>query len=533
MIRSNFRRRRKIVGPVVSQAEVDAYFNRKLDRHDWIKKLSRSELLEGLPKGCFVTKPRLLQLACFNIGIERKQFLFLLDMGAGKTKLTLDLFRYHKRFSGLRSALIIAPRDISLQTWIDEIKLHAPDLTYSVLLGSAKRRIAALKNEADLYLINYPGLQTFVTSLRPKPRSKKMHRQIDSKRLLKFAQRFDGLALDESHKIGHHRSVVSRIVRSMSKHIDIRYGLTGTPFGRDPTNLFPQFMAIDHGETLGTSLEAFHVAFFTPHENYWGGLQWEFKARRSLRLHKMMQHRSIRYSDDEFSDVPPSTKQVLHVPLPREAQDQCAALARAVRAAKGNVKEYKNAFIRMRMAASGFLAVKTDLGERLQIRFKTNPKMEAMRELAESIPDERKLIIFHEFILSGDMLCEMLTELKLRYARLGGKRHGIDQRSELKKFLHDPKVRFMVGQNEVVHASLNPQHVCSYGVFYETPTSPIVRQQAEKRLIRQGQKHHVHFYDLCARPSIEEKLLEYLQEGKDLFDGIVQGRRSAVAALVG
>lgn len=447
------------------------------------------------------------------------------------TKLTLDLFRYHKRFSDLRGALVLVPNEISIQTWIDEVKIHAPDLTFSVLLGTRKRRREALSREVDLYFCTYPALQTFCSSMQRKPRSRKMQRVIDPKLLQRFAKRFGGFALDESHKIGHHTSLVSRIVQAISKHVEIRYGLTGTPFGRDPTNLFPQFKAIDHGATLGQNLTAFHTAFFKSSENYWGGLDWTFRPRYSLRLHRMMQHRSIRYSDEEFSDVPASTTQVLRIPLPVEAQEQYAALVRSVKAARGNVSEYKNAFTRMRMAASGFLAVKTELGERLQVRFKVNPKLDALRELACSLPDDCKMLIFHEFILSGDMLCEALTDMKFKYARLGGKKHGLDQMTELNKFLHDPKVRFMVGQNEVAHASINPQYVCSYGVFYETPTSPIKRRQAVKRFTRQGQTKHVHFYDLCAVPSIEQRLLEYLDEGRDLFEGIVQGRRSAIAAL--
>ena len=90
-----------------------------------------------------------------------------LDMGLGKTITTLtaihnlmfDLF-------AVRKVLIIAPLRVARDTWSAEIEKweHLKPLRYSVAVGTEEERIAAIKAEADIYIINRENLygQNFV-----------------------------------------------------------------------------------------------------------------------------------------------------------------------------------------------------------------------------------------------------------------------------------------------------------------------------------------------------------------------------------
>jgi len=90
----------------------------------------------------------------------------LLDMGLGKTSITLtaiasllfDSFEVHK-------ILITAPLRVAKNTWGDEIEKwdHLKGLKYSVAVGTAAERIAALKAEADIYIINRENVQWLIT----------------------------------------------------------------------------------------------------------------------------------------------------------------------------------------------------------------------------------------------------------------------------------------------------------------------------------------------------------------------------------
>ena len=84
-----------------------------------------------------------------------------LDMGLGKTSITLtalnnllfDSFEVHR-------ILVIAPLRVARTTWSDEIEKweHLHNLTYAVAVGTEKERVKALREKADITLINRENL---------------------------------------------------------------------------------------------------------------------------------------------------------------------------------------------------------------------------------------------------------------------------------------------------------------------------------------------------------------------------------------
>ena len=90
----------------------------------------------------------------------------LLDMGIGKTSITLtalndllfDSFEIHK-------AIVIAPLRVARNTWSAEIEKweHLSTLVYSVAVGTEAERMAALKRQADIYIINRENVQWLIT----------------------------------------------------------------------------------------------------------------------------------------------------------------------------------------------------------------------------------------------------------------------------------------------------------------------------------------------------------------------------------
>ena len=98
---------------------------------------------------------------------EHKIAALLLDMGLGKTITTLtainnliyDLFE-------VRKVLIIAPLRVARDTWSAEVQKwnHLKHLRYSVAVGTAEERIAALKADADIYVINRENVDWLVSN---------------------------------------------------------------------------------------------------------------------------------------------------------------------------------------------------------------------------------------------------------------------------------------------------------------------------------------------------------------------------------
>ena len=61
----------------------------------------------------------------------------------------------------VRKVLIIAPLRVARDTWPAEIEKweHLSNLTYSVAVGTAEERKAALQKQADIYIINRENVQ--------------------------------------------------------------------------------------------------------------------------------------------------------------------------------------------------------------------------------------------------------------------------------------------------------------------------------------------------------------------------------------
>ena len=89
-----------------SKRAVEAYTGREFSSFDWMKRLSREQLIRELSRFKvppeFKSDPWLHQLVCQFIGMCEPRFLFLLDMGLGKSKIIVDLITQAQREGQLR-----------------------------------------------------------------------------------------------------------------------------------------------------------------------------------------------------------------------------------------------------------------------------------------------------------------------------------------------------------------------------------------------------------------------------------------------
>ena len=91
----------------------------------------------------------------------------LLECGLGKTSITLTALNdlMFDKFE-VRKVLIIAPIRVCKNSWAAEIAKwdHLEGLNYSLVLGSREQRLAALRQKADLYIINRENVQWLIES---------------------------------------------------------------------------------------------------------------------------------------------------------------------------------------------------------------------------------------------------------------------------------------------------------------------------------------------------------------------------------
>lgn len=517
---------------MISKFAIQKFLQRKLDDHDWMKNLSDRKLdallSEVIPPPYFHTKPRAHQKVVFLLCTMYPEFLPLLGLGLGKTKIILDLI-YHGLFCGdINRTLVLVPNLANIESWAEQCETHQPNLRLARLVGTTEMRQRILENtEANIFVINYDGLVLCSTytdkGLDPKTRKMKTIRFLDREFLDQIGGRFDCIVLDESHKVKNHQSWRYKVCNYLRSHVKVCYAMTGTPVGRDPSALWPQCNIVDRGQTFGDTLTLFRAAFFRTSVNYWGGYEHKFLEPMKPILMRMLKHRSISYTEEECDDLPDLVYTPVIVPMPTEIRRYYTKAVDGLIQAKGNYHKVKNIFMTLRQLSSGFAMFTDDDDEekvRERIEFDSNPKLDALLDIVEAMPGDRKMVVFHDFIRTGEVIEAALKEMKIGCGRLwsGTK----DRAALLSKFNKDPKMVVLICNTASGAAGINLQ-VANYQVFFESPVSAIDRAQAEKRCHRMGQTRTVFLYDLIMRPGIDDKIVGFGREGKNLIDSLMGG----------
>ncbi len=510
---------------MLPQRAITTYLERELACSETAKRFTEDALwrkIEKLdPQPDFFFPPRLHQLVCFLLGIKYEQYLFLLDMGLGKTKIVLDLFDWRWSRHEVDRMLVLVPNTCNLEQWGEEIEKHLPGIDYGLLDGTPQAKREMLLGDTSIIVATYATLlhqlcykQTGVDKDGNPLKGFKR----DEKKVREIGSCFDCVVYDEISVLKNNSNIQSTTFKALGNFIPYRYGLTGTPFGRDPQDLFGQFRQIDHGETLGRHLNIFRQAFFTQSKNFFGGYNYAFKKNMSDDLHRMIQHRSIRYSEDECLDLPERIEQVRHVIFAKETWDYYAKIVEELQQAKGEFNLLDSAFTRLRQLTAGFLVVKDSQDEKHEIVFKNNPKLDALVQLLSEVPGDRKAIVFHDYVKSGDLIEARLKKEKIKYVRLAGK----GKKTAQSKFKTDPSVKVFLASTAAAFG-LNLQ-VANYEFFFESPCDPTLKRQMIKRAHRDGQERVVFVTDIVVKGSYDENILENIAEGKNLHEAIVEGK---------
>ena len=171
-----------------------------------------------------------------------------LDCGLGKTVITLSAIEslMHDRFEVSR-VLVIAPLRVARDTWRDEIAKwdHLRELTCSVAVGTESERLAALRRDTDICIINRENVQWLV-----------------EKSGIAFS--FDMIVMDELSSFKSRQSQRFRALMKVRPKASRIVGLTGTPASNGLTDLWAEFRVLDMGRRLGRFITGFRDEFFMP-----------------------------------------------------------------------------------------------------------------------------------------------------------------------------------------------------------------------------------------------------------------------------
>tara|TARA_R110000744_G_scaffold29871_5_gene70992 strand:+ start:3736 stop:5316 length:1581 start_codon:yes stop_codon:yes gene_type:complete len=496
----------------------------KLFTHDAL--LAKVARLDPQPQ--FFFEPYDHQYVCFLLAQMYQKYLFLLDMGLGKTKLVLDVFSYAKEIGRAHRAIVLVEATVHTTLWEEEARIHTPDLTVVGLNEkmTSEQRVAAVNGDADVIVVTYQGWTSMVSESVMDAKTKKGAWHINPTIARDLERNFDFAAFDESTNVANHQSLWYKSAARIAKQVESLYLLTGTGFSSDPVKLWPQFKLVDGGHALGETLGLFRSFFFTEVKRPW--IKWpEFQFRKKLEpeLHRMMKHCSIRYSDEECLDLPPmiggiDDPVIRHCLLPKETWKYHNSLVEDREKGKGNVEVMEHTYTRLRMLASGYLPVKDQEGGKHQITFKENPKVEVLNALLAEIPPDDKVIVSFHYIGTGGILRAAMKAKKIKFATIDGATK--DPGKEYLKFRDDPKCRVLLG-SKAAAKGLNLQF-CRRLIFFESPDDIEIRKQWERRIKRKNQTRKMYVYDIVVKGTLDEKIIPRLKDYKRTNDAVMDGK---------
>lgn len=515
-------------GSGIAEKYVREFLNRELiDIRPW-KKLSDAELQRRCDKLPVVPpiwkKLKRTQKICFLIGATKKRFYFAKDTGMGKTLLSLALIAYFMKLQHNKRVLVLVPFRSVKDEWLLQIEKHTK-LKYCVLKGPMWYRWEQLQNtKAPIVIESYAGMMRMMCDKVTVHRGKKLRKPklVPSRKKMKLLLTLiDGCILDEVDNAGTKNKLPFRICRKLSQHASIFFTLSGTPFSRDPTPLWGQMYLTDKGATLGPTLGLFRAAFFREEETPWA-VKYVFKKSSMDTLHRILANGMIRFEAPE-SDLPrvvPTDPQ--EVTLPPETWAYYDEALRGMRDAKGDMRAMMNSFLRMRQISSGFLGYNDDeLGKKAEFEFPDNPKLEYMLDKIETLDPRKKFLVFHDFIYSGKMISHELTKMGIKHVRLSHETK--DPLAIRRQFDNDPETQGFILNTQGAYG-LNLQKA-QYGFFYERPVRRVLYLQMRRRIERQFSEHsRIWLFDYLARNTVDLRIIQYHNEGKRLFDGIIDGK---------
>jgi SNF2 family DNA or RNA helicase len=192
------------------------------------------------------------QKRAVNHQCTRPHSMLWLDMGLGKTIVTLTSIAHLVGTGFLRGVVIVAPIRVIRLVWRQEALKweHTKHLRFSMMTGTRDQRTRALLRPADIWLINYENLgwlaevldTYFVSKGKPMP--------------------FNGVVWDEISKMKNSTTNRVKAVRKVLPAFDWTTGLTGTPASNGYKDLHGQFLVVDKGQRLGVSKTAFKTRFY-------------------------------------------------------------------------------------------------------------------------------------------------------------------------------------------------------------------------------------------------------------------------------
>ncbi|UTG84519.1 DEAD/DEAH box helicase [Bacillus paranthracis] len=436
--------------------------------------------------------------------IDTPFIALLLEMGLGKTVSTLtaiDLL-LNDYFEASR-VLVIAPLRVAEDTWSREVEKweHLQHLRISKILGSADKRRKALKEDADIYVINRENVEWLVSELGMK-------------------WNFDTVVIDELSSFKNPQSKRFKALKRIRPRMKRVIGLTGTPAPNSLMDLWSQIYLLDLGERLGKTMTGFRDRYFVPgkrdgHIVY----KWNQKKESEDRIYEAIEDIAVSMKSEDWLDLPPRIDRTTSIKLSEKSQKLYDNLERDlllpfmdadVVAATAAV--LSNKLLQM---ASGAV-----YDEERGVKEVHDGKLDALEDIVEA-SQGKPIMLFYNFKHS-------LEKIQKRFPHARTLRKGKDGNQDIADWNNDEIPLLLLHPKSAGHGLNLQESSCQTVVWFDQTWSMEEYQQANARVHRQGQTRSVVIQHLVAEGTIDEEVLKALDRKATSQEELMQAVKARI-----
>ena len=376
---------------------------------------------------------------------------------------------------------------VARTTWGDEIKKweHLKNLRYSTAVGTETERLAALKKQADIYIINRENVQWFVE---------------DSG--IPFD--FDMVVIDELSSFKNHQTKRFSALMKVRPKVKRIVGLTGTPSSNGLMDLWAEFRLLDMGERLGRFIGQYRTSYFRPDKQN-GQVVFSYKPLPGAekQIYSRISDITISMKSTDHLKMPELISAKYKAELSEKEREKYEKLKSelVLNLDDGEVTAANAASLSNKLCQMANGAIYDDEGEVIRIH---DQKLDALEDIIEAA-NGRPVLVAYWFRHDLERITERLHRLKIPCSRL-------DTDGSIRKWNAGEIPVALIHPASAGHG-LNLQGGGNTLVWFGLTWSLELYQQTVARLWRQGQESEtVVVQHIITKGTIDERIMKALSE---------------------
>ncbi len=410
----------------------------------------------------------------------------LLDMGMGKTVVSLTAAdKLLNDYFAVRKVLVIAPLKPAKETWLPEIKKwdHLQYLTASLVIGSKQSRVAALEQDAYIYIINRENIVWLVDYYKSK-------------------WPFDMVIIDELSSFKSSKAQRFRALKKVRKYIKRIVGLTGTPSPNGFLDLWPEMYLLDEGKALGRTLTGYRDTYFIPDKRNAATIfSWKPKPGAEELIYAKLNGLCISMKATDYLRLPERIFRRREAEMSDKAMKLYKTLERdtLLPFVDGDIDAPTAAVLTNKLLQAAGGAAYDENGN---VKYLHEDKLEALDQLIEEA-NGQPVLVFYAFRHERDRIIERYTDAV-----------DIKEDSAVERW-NNGEIPILLAHPASAGHGLNLQAGGHIAIWYGLPTSLELYQQANKRLHRPGQKETVLIFHILMKGTYDYRVLDAILAPKE------------------